>query len=250
VKIGIAGFGYVGQAHYKALKDYYTVLVNDPAKEKYDDLRLCDAIIVCVATPQAKDGSCDMKNVYDVLNDTKDVPILIKSTISIEGWEYIKSLWQNVSFSPEFLRADSALDDFRKNKTILMGGDSVGFWQDIFLNAMGNINIFSADPKELIFVKYFRNSFLATKVAFFNEIYDLCQASNINYETVRELISIDERIGSSHTYISEERGYGGHCFPKDINAILKTANNLDNDLNILTTVKKYNNKIRKNLDKQ
>jgi len=245
IKIGIAGYGYVGQAHHEALKQYYEVLISDPHKGHYADLRHCDCVIICVSTPQAKDGTCDMQNVYDVLNDLKNVPVLIKSTISLIGWEYIQRTFRKVSFSPEFLRAESALEDFRKNNTILIGGDSVHFWQEIFLNTMGNINIDVAQPEELILTKYFRNSFLATKVAFFNEIYDLCKAADIDYETVSRLIALDSRIGSSHTQVTEDRGFGGHCFPKDVSALLKMAEVLENNLNILEAANNYNKRIRK-----
>jgi len=249
LKVGIAGYGYVGQAHHEALKEYYEILISDPAKGHYADLRHCDCILICVATPEAEDGTCNMQNVYDILNDAKNVPILIKSTISIEGWQYIQRTFNNISFSPEFLRAESALEDFRNNKTILIGGDSVGFWQDLFLNAMGKINIDVAKPEDLILVKYFRNSFLATKVSFFNEIFDLCKSTDSNFKKVAELIALDPRIGSSHTDVTEQRGFGGHCFPKDVNAILKTADNFGINLNILKAANEYNKKIRKNLDK-
>ena len=100
-------------------------------------------------------------------------------------------------------------------------------------------------PEELILTKYVRNTFLATKVAFFNEIYDLCEAANIDYTKVAELVIEDDRIGSSHTEVTKERGYGGHCFPKDVNAILKTAALFKNNLNILESAKNYNTSIRK-----
>ena len=244
-KIGIAGYGFVGQAHHEALKDYYEVLISDPTKGYYDDLRHCDCVIVCVATPQAEDGTCYMQNVYDVLNDLKNVPVLIKSTISLIGWQYIQRTFRKVSFSPEFLRASSALEDFRNNDTILIGGDSVHLWQEIFLNAMGNINIDVATPEELILTKYFRNSFLATKVAFFNEIYDLCKTTDTDYENVSRLIALDSRIGSSHTQVTEDRGFGGHCFPKDVSALLKMAESFENNLNILEAANNYNKRIRK-----
>jgi UDPglucose 6-dehydrogenase len=186
-----------------------------------------------------------MQNVYDVLNDLKNVPVLIKSTISLIGWQYIQRTFLKVSFSPEFLRAESALEDFRENNTILIGGDSVHFWQEIFLNAMGNVNIDVATPEELILTKYFRNSFLATKVAFFNEIYDLCKATDTDYENVSRLIALDSRIGSSHTQVTEDRGFGGHCFPKDVSALLKMAESFKNNLNILEAANNYNKRIRK-----
>ena len=244
-KIGIAGYGFVGQAHYEALKDYYEVLISDPDKGHYSDLRHCDCVIICVSTPEAEDGTCYMQNVYDVLNDLKNVPVLIKSTISLEGWKYIQRIFRNVSFSPEFLRAESALEDFKNTRHVMIGGDSVGFWSDMYINAMGNISISNSPVEELILIKYFRNAFLATKVAFFNEMYDLCQATDLDYKTVSWLVGQDPRIGNSHTEVTEQRGFGGHCFPKDVSALLKMAEVLGNNLNILEAADSYNKRIRK-----
>jgi|TARA_R110001592_G_scaffold315845_2_gene591979 UDPglucose 6-dehydrogenase len=244
-KIGIAGYGFVGQAHHEALKEYYDIIIFDPAKGHYGNLDYADSIIVCVSTPEAEDGSCDMRNVYDVVRDAPHVPILIKSTISLEGWKKLREESQSLTFSPEFLRAKTALEDFRNIQTLLIGGDDVNLWSGIFLQALGNINVTVSTPEELILTKYVRNTFLATKVAFFNEIYDLCEAANIDYTKVAELVIEDDRIGSSHTEVTKERGYGGHCFPKDVNAILKTAALFKNNLNILESAKNYNTSIRK-----
>lgn len=247
MKIGIAGYGFVGKAHESVLKEYHDLIIYDPALEHYGDLRHADAIIVCVSTPQGSHGGCKMDNVYTVLEDIPSVPVLIKSTISIEGWDMLKHVFPHTSitFSPEFLRAETALEDFRNNDTILLGGGNTGFWADIFITAMGKVNIDIADPKELILTKYARNSFLALKVAYFNQLYDLCKKLNIDYEQVRKYTIIDDRIGESHTSITEERGFGGHCFPKDVNALIKTAERDNVDLSILKDAVDYNRNIRK-----
>ena len=248
MKIGIAGYGFVGQAHHNVLKEYHDILISDPAKGYYEDLRHCDAIIVCVATPPMEmSGSCDVSNVCDVIDDGPDVPYLIKSTISIAGWNLIKDCCKNknITFSPEFLRAEHALEDFKANKTIMLGGESVGFWTDIFLQAMGKINIDVASPEELIVTKYARNSFLALKVAYFNQIKDLCDELKIDYTKVREYTVKDNRIGESHTTVTDDRGFGGHCFPKDTLAILRTSQQYNAPLTILDEAIEYNNRIRK-----
>ena len=84
MKIGIAGYGFVGKAHESVLKDYHDLIIYDPAQGHYGDLRQADAVIVCVSTPQGSHGGCHMDNVYKVIEDNPIVPILIKSTISIE----------------------------------------------------------------------------------------------------------------------------------------------------------------------
>lgn len=247
MKIGIAGYGFVGKAHEGVLKDYHDLIIYDPALGHYGDLRHADAIIVCVSTPQGSHGGCHMDNVYCIIEDNPNVPILIKSTISVEGWETLIDAFPHTSitFSPEFLRAASALEDFKNNDTILLGGGNTGFWADIFVTAMGKIDIDVAKPKELILTKYARNSFLALKVAYFNQMYDLCKKLGIDYEQVRRYTILDNRIDESHTTITEERGFGGHCFPKDVNALIKTAERDNVDLSILKNAVEYNRNIRK-----
>lgn len=247
MKIGIAGYGFVGQAHEGVLKDYHDIIISDPAKKMYGDLRHADAIIVCVSTPQGSHGGCHMDNVLAVVDDNPNVPILIKSTISVEGWDMLEHMFPHTSltFSPEFLRAASALEDFKNNKTILLGGGNTSFWADIFIAAMGKINISVAKPKELILAKYARNSFLALKVAYFNQMYDLCTKLNIDYEKVRQYTIVDDRIGESHTTITDERGFGGHCFPKDTEAFVTSSKRVDSNLSILEHAIEYNRRIRK-----
>ena len=251
MKIGIAGYGFVGQAHEGVLQEYNEIIISDPAQGHYGDLRHADAIIVCVSTPQGSHGGCHMDNVFSVLKDLRpDQPVLIKSTISVEGWDTLKHMFPNLSitFSPEFLRAASALEDFKNNDTILLGGGSTDFWADIFINAMGKINVSCANPKELILAKYARNSFLALKVAYFNQINDLCESLGVDYEQVRQYTIMDERIGESHTMITDERGFGGHCFPKDTSAFVNTAKLNRSNLTILEHAIEYNQRIRKDND--
>jgi UDPglucose 6-dehydrogenase len=247
MKIGIAGYGFVGKAHEGALKDYHDLIIYDPALGHYGDLRHADAIIVCVSTPQGSHGGCHMDNVYDVVNNNSNVPILIKSTISIEGWDMLKHVFPftSITFSPEFLRAASALEDFQNTDTILLGGGNTGFWADIFITAMGKINVNIANPKELIVTKYARNSFLALKVAYFNQINDLCKDAGVDYEQVRMYTTLDNRIGESHTTITDERGFGGHCFPKDTGAFIVSGKKYGEHLSILEEAIKYNHRVRK-----
>ena len=250
MRIGIAGYGFVGQAHHNVLKDYHEILISDPAKGHYADLKNADAIIVCVSTPSHQDGTCNINNVYTVIESAPDVPILIKSTISLEGWDIIRTefISANLTFSPEFLRAATALEDFANTKQFMMGGDNVGFWAQLFIDAMGDISVSNASVAELILTKYFRNAFLATKVTFFNQMYDLCKAAGIDYDPVAIGVGMDPRIGDSHITVTEMRGYGGHCFPKDMNALLYTADNNDTQLGLINQSINYNNNIRKDYD--
>tara|TARA_A100001035_G_scaffold135813_1_gene106907 strand:- start:336 stop:1121 length:786 start_codon:yes stop_codon:yes gene_type:complete len=254
----IAGYGSVGQAHERLLNtfdymtqivdpEYYRILGQKQAfLGKVSDYN-AESIIICVSTPEDYDGACNMVNVLDVLEQTKEVtPVLIKSTISIDGWLNVKHKFpnHNITYSPEYLRSDTAIKDLEDCETISLGGDDIPYWTEIFNNCGKNINIY--EPEELIVAKTFRNAFLATKVSFFNQIFDYCKKTNVNFQKVANEIGEDPRIGHSHTRVTNERGFGGHCFPKDTNAILKSANNVGVDLNIIRSAVEYNNKIRKN----
>ena len=242
MKIGIAGYGMVGRAHHELLKDRHDVVINDPGLDMHASFVDVDAVIVCVSTPARANGSCHMDNVYEVVESAPDVPILIKSTISVEGWDMLVDAFPNkqLAFSPEFLRAASAVDDLQNTKLMLLGGTGCRTWREVF-----HVDIEIAEPRELILAKYARNSFLALKVAFFNQMCDLCDALDVEYSAVAHYTGMDERIGYSHTFVTEERGFGGHCFPKDTSAITTTARRNNVTLSILEEAINYNNQLRK-----
>jgi len=242
MKIGIAGYGFVGRAHCTVLQDHYTVLVSDPHQQQLADLQQADAIIICVSTP-SNNGSCYMGNVVNVIENAPLVPILIKSTISLEGWDELMIQYpdRDICFSPEFLRAASAVQDLETSLYMLLGGKNTRFWT----KHLPRYRHIIVPVRELILAKYFRNSFLALKVAFFNQIYDLCEATGIDYKTVARNVGLDDRIGFSHTNVTNKRGFGGHCFPKDTNAIVHSAQQHNVDLSILKQAIHYNNKLTK-----
>ena len=240
MNITIFGYGFVGKAHEMVLKDKHKVTVVDSAFND-NTIGKPDAVIVAVSTPQHLDGSCNMQNVYSVLKDCpKNIPILIKSTISLEGWRQIGERFPKltVTFSPEFLRAATALEDFAASKAFYFGGGDTDFWASMFWEA--GRKMYKADAEELIVMKYTVNSFLATKVSFFNQLFDFCKASGVEYESVKNLVAQDPRIGDSHMDITEERGFGGHCFPKDTSALLETSKLFNCNLSILQEAVDYN----------
>ena len=114
----------------------------------------------------------------------------------------------------------------------------------MFRFALGKVNLHIAQPEELIVAKQLRNSFLATKVSFFNQVFDFCVAKGINYEQVRSIVCADERIGDSHSAITNQRGFGGHCFPKDTLATIRSGQVDGVNLTILQQALEYNKKVR------
>lgn len=246
----IAGYGYVGKAFHEAFKDVETIHIVDP---KVNDNKLSDFdfthVIIAVSTPGTEDGGCDMTNVIDVVKqcDTQ-TSIMIKSTISMEGWQKLRKDFPDhrITFSPEFLRAKTATQDFKDTKHIYLAGQWSHNWipilKKVFPTAQYSVR---KTPEELIAAKYFRNAYLATKVSFFNQVHDFCEATGINFKQVHEVITDDPRIGRDHSNVTEERGFGGHCLPKDTEAIVHTAKLAKVDLDMIQSAIKYNQKIRK-----
>jgi UDPglucose 6-dehydrogenase len=247
VKIAIAGYGYVGRAHAEVLSNHYNILLSDPALGHTDNIQDADALIVAVSTPESSDGSCFYGNVLSVIKNSPNIPILVKSTISLEGWQAIKDECPNaqVTFSPEYLRAATAFEDFKKSKYFWLGGGDCNAWVKILGQAFENCDFLVYPAEELILAKYFTNSFLATKVSFFNQIYDLCESLNLDYGTVARCVASDPRIGDSHIAVTKERGFGGHCFPKDTQAISMTAKHANVNLSLINESILYNKTIRK-----
>lgn len=250
MKITIAGYGFVGKAHAEVMCNSHLITILDPAFPEYNNSIPLDTtgLIICVSTPPHANGACNVNNVYDVISNTRsDIPILIKSTISLEGWNTIRESFphHSLAFSPEFLVAKTATEDFKRTTHLYFGGDDTAFWHSVFESVFKDFTSSTASVESLIVAKYMRNSFLATKVAFFNQIYDLCTANNLNYGEVALIVGADPRIGMSHTSVTAERGFGGHCFPKDTRAIVKTAQHSNVELSLIQEAIDYNRSIRK-----
>jgi UDPglucose 6-dehydrogenase len=256
MKIIIAGYGFVGKAVANTLRTKHEVVIVDPkyTNDSIAENHDADGVIICVDTPTTEDNICNISNVANVLDQIPIfLPVLIKSTITPGVLVELEELYKDHSivYSPEFLRATTANEDFSLQKHMIIGGeDPEGFWQELFSTTLANCKLFfHCTAIEASTVKYSINSFLATKVAFFNQLYDICEKNGSDYRMVRQMITHDPRIGNSHTLVpglDGERGFGGYCFPKDTEAFIHYAKSIDADFDILDTSVKYNKKVRKN----
>lgn len=260
--IGIIGQGFVGDAVFKKFKNYFTVKTYDLDESKsnssLDEVSKSDFIFVCLPTPMNKDGSCDISIVENVVKklDKNYNPknIIIKSTIppgTTDLWN--KKYNNNIVFNPEFLTEKNAVNDYNSQKRIIIGGDKskIESLNNIFLSVFENASIINISAKEAEMVKYLTNNFLTVKVSFANEIYSLCKKLEINYDKVLECAILDDRLGSSHWKVpghDGDFGFGGHCFPKDINAIIHLSKKLGSISNVIQSAVKTNNEVRINRD--
>ena len=257
--IGIIGNGFVGNALYQNLRDKVDCKVYDVDKNKsysaLDEVLEQMFVFVCLPTPMKSTGECDLSILSDFFESlpTKTKCIfVIKSTVPIGTTKKLSKI-HKVIHNPEFLTARNAVEDYRNSDRNVVGGDVklckqfVNFFKTIF-PSIPNI-ITTSDESESI--KYFANSFLATKVAYFNKMYDLCQSMGMDYNVVCDGVTSDGRIGSSHTNVpgfDNDRGFGGTCFPKDLNSLIVQMEENDVNSDLLKKVWEYNQSIRKVVD--
>ena len=267
MKIGIIGQGFVGTAIREGLKNFYSVSVYDLKKELCPEEMLatppgivqnCEIIFQCLPTPMRISGECDLRIVKDSLETlnaissahNKNPIVVIKSTVPPGTCESLNEQFENINivFSPEFLTEANSIEDFKKQTRIILGGPRPYTTQvkTMFRKAFPHIPIIKTGYKTAEMVKYFINNFLSVKVSFANEMYEICNTLNIDYDKVTEYALFDQRIVRSHLPVPAPAGdcaYGGHCFPNDIDAIIYIAIFLGLAPDILEAKKQKNNKV-------
>jgi len=266
--IGIVGQGFVGNAVYQKFKNYYDVLTNDLDENKststIDNLvRLCDTIFLCLPTPMKPSGECDVSILEDVLDNIDLITdnletrrtVVIKSTIPPGTTEKFNSRYEslNIVFNPEFLTERNAVSDYENQNRIILGGPrpTTTELKQIFSKVFPKARIIKTNSTYAEMVKYTTNTFLSTKVSFANEIYEICQRVGADYDKVIEYATLDERLGESHWGVpghDGDFGFGGHCFPKDLSALLYVARKQGSIHNVLEATQKTNDEVRKNRD--
>ena len=264
MKIGIIGQGFVGTAVNEGLKPFFKIETFDINKNStcssvVELSKKSDVIFVCLPTPMQIDGSCHLDIVEDTLLGLDLIEecktIVVKSTIppgTTEKWNK-KFNYIQVVFNPEFLTEANSIEDYKNQNRIIIGGPRPATTKvkKIFTKAFPKVPIIKTGPTTAEMVKYFANCFLATKVSFANEMYQICENLDIDYDKVVEYVKYDERIGNTHLNVpgpDGDFGYGGHCFPKDIGALISLAHDLNVRPRMLTATECKNNDVRTNRD--
>ncbi len=217
-------------------------------------------IFLALPTPPGEDGSADLKYILGVAKDlgallvAGDYKVIIdKSTVPVGTAEKVKQALMNnggiqgtfdIVSNPEFLREGVAVDDFMKPDRVVIGTSSdkaKKILNDLYAPFVrqGNPVIFM-DEKSAELTKYAANSFLATKITFMNEIAQLCELLGADVDMVRKGIGSDDRIG--RRFLFPGIGYGGSCFPKDVQALAKSSTEVDYSFKILDAVMEVNEK--------
>tara|TARA_X000000950_G_scaffold283874_1_gene385727 strand:+ start:896 stop:1759 length:864 start_codon:yes stop_codon:yes gene_type:complete len=256
-KIGIIGKGFVGSAvaHGFSNSVGYQADIRVYDKEKNKSLNTLsevldtDYVFVSVPTPSNPDGSINLKILEDCIEEinqslentnSKSPIILIRSTIIPGTSERIQNKYKNLKivFNPEFLTERSAKFDFISQTRFILGGkpENVEKVSELYKHRFGSsISIIETNFQSAELIKYVCNNYFAMKVSFLNEMKLVSDAVNANWDDVIEGFLRDGRVGSSHTQVpgpDGKFGFGGSCFPKDIQAMI----NFSKSLNIVPNV--------------
>lgn len=236
MKVGIIGMGPVGRSMRQMFEVDAQIVEYDKAMhEEYPETELaeCDFAVVCVGTPMRDDGTCDVGNVEEAVSRLPVRLILLKSTV-IPGTtdRLVKETGKRICFSPEYIRETTYFHTFGNR-----GAASIPFFvvggEPADRQALINNIIPILGPEKIYFqctaieaeiIKYMENSYLAAKVTFVNEFFEICKTFGADWHTVREGWLLDPRVDRAHTLVfPQSRGFGGRCLPKDVNAIVEAS---------------------------
>ena len=265
-KIGIVGQGFVGTAIREGLSHIFNMQTYDKFKEEASTCSSLEELsskveilFVCLPTPMNKDGSCNLsiiESVIEELDGYKNNNIaIIKSTIPPGTTERLNSECRNlkVVFSPEFLTEANFIDDFKNQNRVIIGGPRPASTKvkNLFTKAFPGITIIKTGSNTAESVKYFTNCFLAVKVGFANEFKQICDRMDVDFDKVVEYGLYDKRIGSTHFSVpgpDGRLGFGGSCFPKDLNALISIASESGVKPLVLTAAWQKNLEVRPERD--
>lgn len=248
----IAGFGHVGSAVFEKFAAHHSVAVVDPkinVNVTVADYPNADGIIICVPTPGTQAKGYDSVYIKQVLDTCPlNIPILIKSTVSpfVVDELFRKYPRHDITYSPEYLTEANAVKEFANQKVSHMGGCNVEFWTTVWYGMFKDCQVWEGPAREICFQKMARNAFLATKVIWFNELKRVCKENLLDYDTVIEYMKHDDRIGSTHMQVpgpDGQPGYGGTCFPKEVDSLLNMSYN---EFTLLTHTRRKNTRLRNN----
>lgn len=258
---GIVGYGVVGKALARlfgaeagnsgvCIYDKFLAGFNTPSQRAA--IQTCDLVFVAVPTPQASDGSCDLTAVEEVVAWVTP-PMCLKSTVPPGTVDRLtKATGKRICFSPEYVGETRwhPWKGIESHGFVIVGGEKAlcDFVVRVYQQFLGPlVHYFLTEAKTAELCKYMENAFLATKVAFVNQFYDLAQAYGVSFNELRELWLADERIGRSHTMVTEERGYRGRCLPKDMAALIQAARPVGG-APLLEAIDRYNDEVCRRAD--
>lgn len=260
IKVGVIGLGFVGGAvrhWFKSQKDGYELYLYDKFKNigSVEEVNRADFIFIAVPTPYHTDGrGYDDSAVLESLRNVKDGKVVvIKSSVLPGSTDAFQKQFskKRILFNPEFLTAKNPVKDFLNPIRQVVGYAD----RKNAVVAKKVLKMLPKSPfdrvmkaKEAEMVKFFSNTFLATRVVFANQMYDLCEKlRGVDYDKVKEGVICDKRIGTGHfdVFTDGYRGYSGLCLPKDTRALIQLGEAVGVEMELLRKVEEINNRLQK-----
>ncbi len=258
--VGIIGNGFVGESQAFAFSPTNEIRIYDVntlrSTHTLEEAHESDFVFVCVPTPMTIEGKQDLTFIENVFKDSKEGPIyIIKSTVLPGTTETLQKKYPNLNivFSPEFLTERTAKLDMLTQARVIFGGNRelTNKVEELFSGRFMNRHFIHTDSKTAEFIKYMNNTYFATKVSIMNEYYRLAELVGVNWEDALYGFASDGRVGDSHLHVpgpDGKVGFGGTCFPKDINALMSMASEVGVNMNVLEAAWKTNLEVRPEQD--
>lgn len=266
MKIGIMGVGFVGGATAEVLKEKHDLILYDKYKENLNKnperLSEAEVVFVCVPTPMKSSGEIDHLAIHNSMGLLEEITyhkenrplVAIRSTTISGTTEALSEKYPfDFAFNPEFLKEKTALEDMVNTDRIVLGVSSNKNYEkllEVYTPVFPNAKYIQVDTRTAEMIKYAANVMLAGQIALANEIYQICSASDVDYDKVKETILLDDRIAKNIDVPGPdgELGFGGKCFPKDLNALIYLARENGYRPYLLEEAWRLNERVRGNKD--
>ena len=265
--IGIIGFGILGKALKHVFEIKFPIYIYDKFQKEYSDItslaKNAEVIFLAVPTPMNDDGKINLECVEDALKtiseavkkENKKPIIVIRSTIIPGTTDMLQKKYLSVTlvFNPEFLTEKNLLNDMRNTDRVVIGSfdkTSSKVVEEIYKKIFPDASYILTDTRTAEMIKYASNVTLASQIMIANELYQICQKSGIDYNVVKDTLLLDKRIGNNINVPGHDGdfGFGGKCFPKDLNALINFSKNKGYNPELFEQVWKSNLKLRKKRD--
>jgi len=255
--IGVVGLGMVGGTVSRAFTE---AGVGVCGYDRYlgigtpEQLVECRVVFMCVPTPNYSDGGLDLGEIWSAVREVEpflqpDCIVAVKSTVPPGTIDRLTAAWPRVEFAafPEFLVATRPDETFKHPDRVIIGARSTevaAILEELIGKVAPEAPVVVVQPIEAELAKLCSNALLAAKVAMANQMSDVCERYGVSWPRVKSVVSLDRRIGPDHLSVTEERGFGGACLPKDLDGLIAAAEYSGQTPPLLRAVADYNRRIR------
>jgi len=256
MNFSVLGNGFVGNALFEGMKHKFNISIYDidPMKCNNTFVEVVEnrIIFICLPSPTNLFGEIDTSIIESSIRNIDDEKLfVIKSTVTPNSMQRLVNLFPNQRFvvNPEFLTERTAVKDFKNPSRIILGGnlEDVQIIEELYREVFPETKIIKTDHKTACFIKYFSNCFYATKVSLMNEFKQIADANEINWVTAVDGLLSSGWVNPMHTMVpgpDGDCGFGGKCFPKDINALISEAKELGIEPKMLEAAWEKNLEVR------